>query len=142
MSAASIRRALERHKTFLDFTRDDLGLELCRIATDGAQECILLEQSPDGSPWPPLSEEYAKWKSKHYPGEPMGVRDLLMADHEEVQGVVEVEPTRCVVTYGKSEAARDEATWFQARRPFWGFTEQAKTRAVEHMNARLKVIRG
>jgi hypothetical protein len=135
--------ALERHKTFLDLARDDLGVELCRIATDGCLECIVGEHDPDGVPWPPLDAEYEAWKQAHYGGLPMGVLHFVMARPEEVAGVVAVTATTAMVTYGVSDQARQEAGWFQAWRRFWGFTDASREKVRAFLKGRFRaVVRG
>ena len=141
---AKIKADLERHKKLFDLSVDHLGRDLCKAATDGAQECIADEKAPDGSAWPPLSEAYDEWKSFHYSGRPMGVLHQVMANPHEVAGEVEVSAERATVTYGVSEQAKAEASWFQEgdqHRPprrFWGFTDASLSRAREILDARFE----
>lgn len=141
-----ILKALARHRTFLDFTDEDCGRDLCKIATDGVQECIKAEQAPDGTPWPELSEDYDAWKTKHFPGQPMGVLHHLMADPVQVSGFVQVTPDRATTQYGVSQEARDEASWFQEGDPnnnrpprrFWGFTAESTDASKVYLVIRFK----
>lgn len=137
--------ALERHRHLFDLDRDKLGEDLCKAATDGAQECIAGEYSPSGEGWEYLSPEYEEWKEFAYPGHPMALLHGVMANPRQVAG--ELDPpdrTRAIVTYGITEQARDEAAWFQRGnahqppRPFWGFTEDSREAARKILEARLK----
>lgn len=129
----AIQADLDRHRHPFDMTRDNLGQDLCKAATDGCQECIAREESPDGSPWAPLSKDYAEWKAFHYPGSPIGVVHLVMANPREVAGEVIATPNKAEVTYGVSGQAKQEASWFQEGDPahnrpprrFWGFTRDS-----------------
>jgi hypothetical protein len=140
--------ALERHKTFLDFTQDRLGDDLLKIATDGCLENIIGEHAPDGTRWDDLSPEYAAYKAKHYGGRPMGVKDFLMAQPVEVAGETNVGPDEATVTYGVSDQAKEEMTWFENGDPaknrpprrFWGFTASSKDAAVKRVVERFKSI--
>jgi hypothetical protein len=147
MSAASAKivAALGRHKKLFDLTRDDLGRRLCKVATDGVQECIAGQHAPDGSPWPPLDKHYEEWKSFHFPGLPMGVLHQHMANPHEVAGEVVVTADGAKVTYGISDLARREASWFQdpedGRQPprrFWGLTEKSRAESRNLLDKRFK----
>jgi phage gpG-like protein len=152
MSAAldRVRAALERHKKLFDLTEDALGRKLCKAATDGVQECIADEKTPDGQAWVPLSEHYEEWKSFHYPGNPMAVLKGIMANPREVAGEVVVRPDHAVVTYGVTDEAREHATWFQEgggrpghgqpARPFWGFTSASLDEVREILDERFRTV--
>lgn len=141
----AIRADLERHKHLFDLTRDDLGRRLCKASTDGVQRCIADECTPEGQPWVPLSEAYEEWKSFQFPGNPMGVLYQHMANPREVAGKVQVTTNQAVVTYGVSDQAKQEATWFQEGsgrpghgqppRPFWGFTDESLAEVAKILDA-------
>ena len=142
---AKIRADLERHRHLFDLDRDHLGRDLCKAATDGAQECIAGEHDPDGKPWDKLSPRYDEWKSFQFPGQPMGVLHQVMANPREVAGEPpEVSAERATVTYGVSEQARQEAEHFQegdARqppRPFWGFTADSTKEAGQILDRKFQ----
>jgi hypothetical protein len=134
--------ALQRHKVAFDFSQDRLGEDLCKIATDGCLENVIGENSPDGTPWAPLSEDYAKYKQLNYPGSPVGVLHFLMAQPQEIAGQASIDPLLAKVSYGVSDQAKQEMAWFtegdtsrnRPPRPFWGFT----TRSIEASAALLK----
>jgi hypothetical protein len=123
---AKIQAAIARHRKLFDLEEEGLGKALCKAVTDGVQATIDAQTTPDGSPWPELSEDYQSWKSKHYPGQPMAVLYGVMAKPSEVEGEVEVQTEQASVVYGVTDEARIEAGWFQKRRKFWGFTERSR----------------
>jgi hypothetical protein len=134
-----ILKQLDKHTTFADLTDDSTGVDLCTIATDGVEATIAEEQSPDGSAWPALSEDYEQWKAKHYPGKPMGHLDEIMADPVEVAGEVTITPDLASVVYGVSDDAKDHAYWFtEGGRPFWGFTPDSLAKAHKYLSKRLR----
>lgn len=143
---SKVLAVLDRHRKLFDLTRDNLGRDLCKAATDGVQATIAAEQSPDGVPWAPLSEKYEEFKQFQYPGQPIAVLHGIMADPHEVAGIVSVANSWAEVTYGRSEQAREEAHWFQEgngrqpARPFWGFTAQSLKQAGEILDARFKTL--
>ena len=49
---------------------------------------IFDKQQPrgEGQRWDPLSEQYAKWKEKHFPGRPLLVRTGALRDSMTIQG--------------------------------------------------------
>jgi hypothetical protein len=49
-SLSKIQADINRHRHLFDLDRDDPGRKLCKAATDGVQECIANETSPDGRP--------------------------------------------------------------------------------------------
>ena len=148
--AARILAALARHATCFDFTRDNLGEDLCKAATDAIAVNFAAEQAPDGTPWADLSVGYAAYKAKAYPGSPMGVRDGLMSDPDQMAGDVIVLTDVAMVTYGTDDQARVEAAAFQEGdpgrnrppRPFFGFTTDGVDASQKILEARFrKVIR-
>ena len=112
---------------------------------------IEAQQTPDGQAWPDLSAEYAEWKGKHFPGQPIGKQLGAMADPAQVAGdVIVPNGETAFVTYGTDEEARAEAAAFQegepARnrpaRPFWGFTIDSEKAVGAVLAARFhKIIR-
>ena len=134
-----ILRHLDKHKTFADLTDGSAGVDLLTIATDGVEATIAKQQSPDGTRWPELSEDYAQWKAKHYPGKPMGHLDEIMADPIEVAGTVAVTSDLASVVYGVGDEAKDHADWFtKGGRPFFGFTPESHARAHKYLTKRLR----
>jgi hypothetical protein len=138
VSLASVKAAIERHRRIFDLAENNLGRDFCKAATDGVQANIAGEHDPDGNPWPPLSPDYDEWKSFMYPGQPMGVLHQVMANPHEVAGEVEVTPELATVTYGISEQAREEAAAFQARRKFWGLTEDSRKASKAILDERFR----
>jgi hypothetical protein len=140
---------IERHRHAFDLDSENLGRDLCKAATDGVQGCIAREESPDGTRWDDLSPHYEEWKRFQFPGEPIGVLHKHMADPHEVAGEVDAKSDEATVTYGISEQARLEATWFQdpenpnqPPRPFWGFTAESLAEVEKILDARFnKVVR-
>lgn len=130
-------------RTF-DMTQNGLGKSLCQAFTDGVQVTLAAQQSPAGTPWPPLSPTYAEWKGRFFPGQPMAHLHDVMADPAEVAGEVVIRPDSAEATYGRSEVARDEASWFQEGggnqppRPFWGFTASSRDAVRVILTERLK----
>jgi hypothetical protein len=152
MSAAleKIRADMERHRKLFDLSRDNLGRDLCKAATDGVQENIANQVDPKGAPWPSLTFGYSQWKAEEYPGRPMGVLEGLMSDPDEVAGELDISENQASVTYGKTEQARTEAEWFQEGkkakdgtmhqppRPFWGFNEGSLKKVAEILDDRFR----
>jgi hypothetical protein len=142
---AKILQDMERHRKLFDLSEGNLGKDLCKAATDGVQECIAREESPDGKRWDDLSPKYAEWKAFQFPGEPVGVLHKTMADPHEVAGLVDVAESWAEVTYGRSDQARAEAEWFQdpknpnqPPRKFWGFTAESLKAVREILDARFR----
>lgn len=136
---------IARLKALFDLTKDDLGRTLCEIATDGVMDNMQDETDPDGNPWEPLSDAYGTWKAGQFPGQPMAVLHHLMADPAQVRGVLSISRDEAVVTYGVSEEARSEASWFiegdpgrnRPPRNFWGLTQPALQLIDETLEQRL-----
>lgn len=142
----TIQRDLRKHLDAFDLRRNGLGRELCGITTDGVQDTIAAQQTPDGDPWAPLSEPYATSKARNFPGQPMGVLHHLMADPAQVSGIVRVTRNEAAVTYGVSEEAREEAEWFQEGgsnqppREFWGINPDAMQLVGETLDQRFDQV--
>lgn len=132
---------LRRHESMFDLSTD-LGEDLCEIASVAAHAALLAGEDFEGNPLPPLSPAYEAWKSVHYPGLPIGFRDLEMGRLEHFRGEVEMERDSAVVTYGINEQARDEFAWFnegdRARnrppRRVWGLTAEAVRLSAERLD--------
>lgn len=73
--AQKLLRRLERFgdDRMLEFYRD-AGPALVRSTRERAER----EEAPDGSPWEPLSEDYAEWKAEKRPGVPILKFDFHM----------------------------------------------------------------
>lgn len=144
---AKIVDILERHRRLFDLREGGLGADLCKAATDGVQATIAAEADPDGTPWPVLSEKYAEYKSFQFPGEPIAVLHKVMADPHEVAGELDITIDRATATYGRTDRARAEASWFQdpanpnqPPRKFWGFTAQSVKAATDILDARFNTV--
>lgn len=77
-----------------------------------------------GALWAPLSPNYADWKSKAYPGQPIMVRtgDLRSSLTERPFGVEEVTSSRMVVGTGLSYASfHQNGTPYMPARPLVGY---------------------
>jgi hypothetical protein len=109
--ASAILHDLEKHKNLFDLTLG-LGTALMNEAAEGMFDQAMKELDPDGAPWPVLSEDYAKAKAKHYPGEQIGEREHLMLTLENFDGERDIETNEATQTFGLSESARQEAEWF------------------------------
>jgi phage gpG-like protein len=87
----------------------------------------------DGSPWPPLSEGYAAWKSEHYPGKLMAELDMIMKTPEQMIGTISITGVAMHQLYGTTEEAQQHSVWFQEGdqagrqppRPFYALNPQA-----------------
>jgi hypothetical protein len=108
--ANAILRDLERHKTLFNLD-NGLGVKLMDAAAEGFFDCMNRQEDPDGVPWPPLSEAYAKWKSKNYPGELMAELEHRMKTLEQLDGEREIGEYEAKQTYGVDDGARTEAEW-------------------------------
>lgn len=144
--AAKICWALERHAAAFDLTRDGLGERLLTIASNGAYHALLRGEDADGNELAALSEDYAAWKEKRYPGRPIGILEHEMAKWVHFQGERAIAPDLATVTYGRNEEAKQEAAWFiegsqeqnRPPRPFWGLTEDAVKESTEYLTKHLK----
>lgn len=130
MALDDILNALDRHEHMFDLSDDsDLGDHALDIAVGGVKESFGQQQTPEGGPWPALSEGYERAKSRTHPGAPMGVREGLM--RSELDGTRVVTDLAAVYTCGQSEPGRDEVDWFSSGggnrppRPFVGFTDRS-----------------
>lgn len=140
----------EHRKLFMLDGDDDLGVNMLEAATDSHQRAIDTQTSPDGEPWPPLSERYEKWKSRRMPGAPMAFLFGIMASPNEVFGERHVEERQAFYTYGQSDEAKEEACWFeegdpQGNRPARRFTgldeygvQIVDDLVIKHLDSHLK----
>ena len=148
--AARILADLKHHAICFDFTRDNLGEDLCKATTDAIAANFAAEQTPDGTPWADLSPGYAQYKAKNHPGSPIGVREGLLGDPDQIAGDVIVFADVAMVTYGTDDDARVEAAAFQQGdpngnrppRPFWGFTAGGIDAAGKILVARFRKVIG
>jgi hypothetical protein len=113
---------LERMRDCFNFTLNGLADLAAEAAAAGIFETMEAEVGSDGAPWPELTEEYADWKARHFPGEKMSELHLKMKDPGQLKGELDVSPARMVQTYGTDDEARSEAVWFSRLRPFYGFS--------------------
>lgn len=94
-----------------------LGDALLDVAAADVARTFASQAGPDGTEWPELSSDYARWKAAHFPGAPMGVatgamrRGLDSAERS-------VTETEAVWTFGAADVERDRADWFQSGDPF------------------------
>ena len=95
-----------------DLSRKRLGEKALDIIADGILDNAANGLDPDGNRWPELSPEYAAAKAISHPGEPIGVRDGLMLDREQVKGSRRIVQGEAASTYGLDEKARDEMVHF------------------------------
>lgn len=145
---AEVHADLARLRTLFDLTRGGLGATLCGIATDGVMDNLADEKDADGNRFAALSPDYEAWKSRNFPGQPIGLLHHLMADPAQVSGVPDVSRDRAAVTYGVSEEAREEAAWFiegdpernRPARDFWGLTREALRLVDETLEERLDSV--
>jgi hypothetical protein len=129
-----IRADLRRIGRTFDMAENGLGESLLKAFTDGVKDTIAREETPDGKPWDQLSPDYERWKAKAFPGQPIGFLEETMADPDEIEGEPEITAEEASTTYGKSDTAREHASWFQRGdednnhppRPFWGFTAESR----------------
>ena len=140
----AIQGDLKSLRNLFDLKRDGLGALLCAIGTDGVQDNLAAEITPDGEAFADLSPLYEAYKEAHFPGQPIAVLHHLMADPAQVAGIVRVNSHEAEVTYGVSGEARAEAEWFiegnerQPPRDFWGLTKEALQRIGETCDARFE----
>lgn len=141
---------LKRHLTFADLTQGGTGDDLCKAFTDGVAATIERQETPDGTKWADLSPAYEEYKSKRFPGQPIGKAHVLMADPVQIAGDVIVLDDAAMVTYGTDQDARDEAEHFQEGnpsgnqppRPFWGFTSDSTAAVEKVLDDRFKDVVG
>ena len=107
---SEILKDLERHAGAFDLDRNQLGKELLDAAVDGVRQHFNAEIDPDGNPWPALSPKYFEWKSKHFPGMPIGVQTGLMRD--EIEGERVIAEDAAEWTMGVTEEGKALADWF------------------------------
>jgi hypothetical protein len=130
---APILSRLDRHMEMFDLTRDSLGEDLCEIASVGAHDALTRGEDVDGNALAPLSPAYDAWKSRHYPGLPIGFKDLEMGRLDNFRGTVDVTADAVSVEYGLNDQAKDELDMFcqgdpsrnRPARNVWGFTDES-----------------
>jgi hypothetical protein len=138
---AALVAELDALKSVFDFTQHDLANQLAEAAAVGVFEAMEAQTGPDGA-WDELSEAYAEWKSRHFPGEKMSELHLKMKDPEQLKGVVTATPDRIEQTYGTDDEARQEAVWFQEGggnqppRPFYAFNGLVERTYAEVLDRR------
>jgi len=145
---SDVHADLARLRSLFDLTKGGLGATLCGIATDGVMDNLADELDADGNRFADLSEGYAAWKSRQFPGQPIGLLHHLMADPAQVSGTLDVTPDRAEVAYGVSQEAVDEASWFiegdpsrnRPPRDFWGLTKEALRLVDETLEQRLESV--
>ncbi len=145
---SEVHADLAAFRRLFDLTRNGLGATLCGIATDGVMDNLADEKDADGDRFADLSPDYAAWKSRHFPGQGIGLLHHLMADPAQVSGVVDVTPDRAEVAYGVSAEAVQEASWFiegdparnRPPRDFWGLTPEAIRLIDETLEERLNSV--
>lgn len=130
----AIKRDLEKIRDTFDMTKG-IGAEICSIATDGIIDNLRSELDADGIALAPLSDAYAKWKGKKFPGKKIGELFGIMGEESQLKGVTRTTRDRAEVTYGSasgsSAQAMQEIEWFiegnprQPARDFWGITKEA-----------------
>lgn len=141
---------IAKHKELFDLDKNGLGESLMDLAVTVMLETMDREVGLDGTPWPPLSELYAKWKSKVAPGKPMAVLFEHMKTREQLSGQRRITPREAIMEYGVDELAIDLAHWFQEgsakqNRPprlFYGLSAETLQRSDQlcnkHVYANLK----
>ena len=133
---------LERMKHTFDFAFEDLGQHIAEANAAGIMAFMDAELDPGGSPWPELSERYAAWKERYYPGYPMARLYGVMKTDEQLIGSLFVSSTLLRQQYGTTEEAQQEAAWFsegndrQPPRPFYEFNDLSCARIADVLDAR------
>lgn len=99
---------LDSHADLFDLS-GILGDALLDVAAADVGRSFDEERDPDGTPWFPLSSKYFEWKSKAYPGNPIGVlrgnlRPNLIGDRRTAVDSAELD-------IGATDQAKDEAAW-------------------------------
>ena len=121
---------LARHAELFDLS-GGLGDDALDTAIEGVERFFDAQTAPDGTPWPALSPGYANWKTKHFPGEPMGVLEGHL--RSELDGERETKPHSATVTCGRSEEAIEHAEYMEEgdpegnrpQRPFFGLNAES-----------------
>ncbi len=125
----SILDDLREHDGLFDMDRNGLGESALDIAVNGVKDHFNAEVDPDGNPWPELQSDYERWKSRHFPGQPIGVQHGLMRG--EIDGERSIAPDSAEWTYGRTETGREEAAWFTEGDP----EQNRKPRPFADLNA-------
>lgn len=140
----TILRDLGRIAHALDFDRHDLGEDLLDLTADAIRRQMDDELDPDGNRWDELSDEYAEWKARHYPGKPMAVLAGLMKSRPELEGQRHIVQAEARMVYGITDEAKALAEWFQEgndhgrpARPFYYFDDTAIQLADDRLNRAL-----
>lgn len=137
----AIVRRIEQHPHALDFDRGGLGEAMVMVVAEEVYRAMDQETSPKGQHWAALSEAYAEWKSRHYPGQPMAVLTGHMKQMVQLIGLTRITAREIGQTYGVDETARALAVYFQegnARqpaRPFYVFGDVARDRLRQLLDA-------
>lgn len=108
-----IKADLKRHRQIFDLTKDRLGRDLCKLASESTGRSFEEQRSPTGEPWPELSDKYEKWKSKNFPGQSIGELYGIMANDDEIKGENQISANEAEYGYGVTVQAIDEMGWFQ-----------------------------
>jgi hypothetical protein len=127
---------LAEHAKIFRLDEHRLGERLLDIAAEEVEGLFLDQKDADGNDWPDLSEEYEKWKATHSSSSAIGTLWGMMSDPANIAGVRAISADEATMTYGVTQAARDEAEWFQegnaARnqppRQFYALSAQAESR--------------
>lgn len=122
---------LERHKHAFDFNDNGLADAVAEATSVGIFEYLDREIDVNNSPFIALSEGYEAWKSRHFPGKPIGELYGLMKSPDQLKGTLEIQQYAMSQTYGTTEEARLLAEWFQEGyapqnrppRPFYGLND-------------------
>ena len=114
---APILADFARIRTLFDFTRDRLAEDVAETIAAGIWEFMEAQVGPDNRPWIELSEKYAEWKGRKFPGRPISELYRHMKDPDQLKGELDVSPHRLEQTYGLDDRAKDEACWFQEGDP-------------------------
>lgn len=130
-----------RHRRFADFTHQGMGKDLIEIDIQAIKRRTRGQFDAQGKSWPSLSAAYEEWKRKYFGNRPIGVLHGMMLAIDQLRGLAFISATSMRVTYGTTQQARDEATWFQEGnanqppRPFYEFDAQGdadKTAYLDH----------
>lgn len=111
--SAPIIADLERHKQGFDFTQDELAQRVSVVTAAAIYSYMDAQVDADNAPWIALADGYARWKERHFPGQPIGVLTGHMKALAQLLGELEITPHLLKQTYGIDEQARLLAEWFQ-----------------------------
>jgi hypothetical protein len=140
MPSARMSRILARidriaHAT--DFDRDDLGEDLLDIVRVVMERDFDRGVAPDGSDWPELSERYFAFKERHALTTQMGYLWGTMATEANFIGDRKVKSDLAESEFGTDPVSKQECALFSERRPFVGFSAEAKDLARAKLNKRI-----